>query len=415
MLKGQFLTSLVVMGVAGSVLLTGCKTEAPKPSVIGQPEPVAVAIPSRAGNVVGKTENSDQFVWELLTQFAAPASPTAPKPAVFETWASDGDTFNVKPHWPSGPEPFKFHASVLQLIRQGKPLTSMSLRTAQIDVPCGGSPPAPPPGAAVAGFPTTGTPTPCIAEQVARNRSNYDYIVNHKLNTQTGLAAAYKSGMNVDFPADAIALKGDWVPVQVLLQWVPQLQNLDNVRQNYYTTTSGGVEYGLVSMHVSSRQNPNWVWGTFENEMTPGRCDYIGCYDTFGAAVPAVAPNKTAWNTQYGVCAKSSQLEALMSKANLAPQWRHYCLKNTEVDFTASDGTPYALGNSVIEGITGNGTVAASSCITCHSYASFGSQGTPTSAATNILPYNPTGQTIPGVLKGSKTFSFNWGVLLAPK
>jgi hypothetical protein len=407
MTNRQILATLAAAGITAAILIAGCKTEAPKPTT-AQTVPVAVAVPSQPGAVEGKTENSDQFVWELLTQFAAPASPSSPKPAMFETWASDEDTFNAKPHWPGGPEPLKFHRSVLQLIREGK--TFSTLNAAQIDVPCN-----PPPGAATGGFPSSGTPTPCVAEQVSRNRANYDYIVKNNLNTQTGLAAAYKSGVNVDFPTDAVALKGDWVPVQTLLQWVPQLQTLDNVRQHYYTTNSGGVEYGLVSVHVTSRQNPNWVWGTFENEMTPGRCDYIGCYDTFGATVSSVPPNKKAWNTQYGECAKTPQLESMMGKANLAPQWRHYCLKNTEVDFTAPDGTPYALGNSVIEGVTGNGTVAASSCITCHSYASFGPQGVPTSAATHMLPFNPTGQPIPGVLNGSKTFSFNWGVLLAPK
>jgi hypothetical protein len=84
------------------------------------------------------------------------------------------------------------------------------------------------------------------------------------------------------------------------------------------------------------------------------------------------------------------------------------------VDFTAADGTPYVLGNSVIEGIVGNGTIAASSCITCHAYASFGPAGKPTAAATAILPFNPTGKPIPGVLAGSPPFAFMWGVLLAP-
>ncbi len=42
------------------------------------------------------------------------------------------------------------------------------------------------------------------------------------------------------------------------------------------------------------------------------------------------------------------------------------------VEYSASDGTPFVLGNIVIEGITGNGTVVASSCIGCHVYASFG-------------------------------------------
>ncbi|HEU4456889.1 MAG TPA: hypothetical protein VFR81_27725, partial [Longimicrobium sp.] len=64
--------------------------------------------------------------------------------------------------------------------------------------------------------------------------------------------------------------------------------------------------------------------------------------------------------------------------------------------------------------ITGNGTVAASSCIGCHVYASFGSNGKPTAAAQNMLPYNPTGAPIPAVLNGSQQFDFMWGVLLAP-
>jgi hypothetical protein len=32
-----------------------------------------------------------------------------------------------------------------------------------------------------------------------------------------------------------------------------------------------------------------------------------------------------------------------------------------------------------------------------------------------ILPFNPTGRPIQGVLDGSKTYAFNWGVLAAPK
>jgi hypothetical protein len=167
-------------------------------------------------------------------------------------------------------------------------------------------------------------------------------------------------------------------------------------------------------MHVASRQNTNWVWGTFEHHLTPGRCDYIGCFDTFGAAIPAVPPNKQAFNTQYGTCAKTQPLKQLMSQAKLSPVWDNYCMKSTQVDFNAADGTPYVLGNSVIEGLVGNGTVAASSCISCHSYASFGPQGKTLPSVTAILPFNPTGTTQAGVLAGSRTFSFQWGVLLAP-
>ena len=290
-----------------------------------------------------------------------------------------------------------------------------TLRNAKalIDVPCGGDPhgPTPPSGAASGGFPTTGKPIPCIAEQVFRNRTNYDDIVNNHMNTQAGRAAAYKAGTEFEMHPESIAIKGDWVPVVTLLQWIPDLGSLDKIHQEYYTAKSNGTEYALVAMHVASRQNPNWVWGTFEHQRNPGRCDYMGCYDTYGAKVPVVLPNRREFNKGYGACEKTPALKELMQKQKLSPVWQNYCLKSTEVDFTAPDGTPYALGNSVIEGIVGNGTVAASSCISCHKYASYGENGAPTEAATHILPFNPTGNPIPTVLTGSKTFAFNWGLL----
>ena len=364
-------------------------------------DPVKVVVPARPGPVTGTKQNSDEFIWRLFVQFVSPVSKTQPSPVVFETWASDKDTFSFTPRWPEPTEPKKFQASVLR--------AATTQNAGPVDVPC------PPPGnAAVGGFPTTGSPTPCIAEEVRRNRPLYDYIVNNNLNTQPGLAAAFAKSFKVTMPTTAVAIKGDWVPVQTLLQWLPKIGNLDNLRKLYYTGSSEGVEYALVSLHVSSRQNTNWVWGSFEHMMTPGRCDDIGCWDTFGAVKPAFPPNHKKINTQYGPCQKSPALKALMTAANLSPVWENYCLKSTMVDYTAPDGTPYALGNSVIERIVGNGTVAASSCIACHVYASFGANGQPTGAATAMLPYNPTGKPIPAVLQGSQKFDFMWGVLLAP-
>jgi hypothetical protein len=371
-------------------------------------QPVVVAVPAQAGPVQGTKENSDAFIWRLLTEFAAPVSKGSQR-AVFQTWATDDDTFSNAPHWPEPNRAPRFHASVLEALKKLPAGKALNLRAFTIDVPC-----KPPTGAAVGGFPTTGTPPPCIAEQVVRNRAQFDYIVNNHLNNQLGLIAAYKKSFHVDMPVESIALKGDWVPLPALLKWIPKLGSIENIRKLYYTTTANKVEYALVSMHVASRQNPNWVWGSFEHEMNPGRCDYIGCYDSFGAQVAAVPPNRKAYNSQYGACEKTPQLKGMMTKAGLSPVWEHYCLKSTQVDFTAADGTPYALGNSVIEGIVGNGTTAASSCISCHYYASFGANGKPTPAAFAILPFNPTGDPIPGVLDNALQFHFNWGLVNAP-
>jgi hypothetical protein len=410
---------LVVAASCAPLILTSCTNEAPKvaPTTTATAALPSVAVPAQAGAVEGKTENSDAFIWELFTQFTAPASPKALSPVAFETWASDADTFTSKPHWPSAPEPLQFHVSVLQLAKKAdgaRPL-AVALMSAKkfIDVPCGGNPngPQPPPGAASGGFPTTGNPVPCIAEQVSRNRTNYDDIVNNSMNTQAGRAVAYNAGKDFEMRPDSIAIKGDWVPLPSLLQWIPSLGSLENIRKEYYTAKSNGTEYAMLSIHVASRQNPNWVWGTFEHQRNPGRCDYMGCFDTYGAKTAVVLPNRKEFNKGYGACEKTPALKASMQKANLSPVWQNYCLKSTEVDYTAPDGTPYTLGNSVIEGIVGNGTVAASSCISCHRYASFGATGAPTAAATNILPFNPTGEPIPTVLTGSKTFAFNWGLL----
>jgi hypothetical protein len=369
-----------------------------------------VGTPARAGTVDGTTENSDAFIWRLFTQFTAPASRSSPSPVEFETWASDADILSTNPHWPAPGEAMRFQSSVLAAVKSPDfTRPGFSLRASTIDEPC-----KPPPGAAVGGFPTSGSPSPCIVEQVQRNRAQYDYIVNNKLNTQAGLAAAYAALFKVEMPVPSIAVKVDWITLPTLIEWAPELKDVASVKKLYYTINVNSIEYALVAMHVSSRQNSNWVWGTFEHQMNPGRCDYIGCFDSFGSQIPAVSPNTRTVNTQYGTCPKTQPLKALMLRANLSPVWENYCLKSTEVDFTAADGTPYVLGNSVIEGIVGNGTVAASSCITCHAYASYGPTGKPTASATKMLPFNPTVNVIPGVLAGSNPFAFMWGVLLAP-
>jgi hypothetical protein len=387
---------MLALAVLSLVLLVGVNFAANSTKNSG-----LVAVPARAGVVVGTSQNSDEFIWRLFAQFTAPVNNSQPSTVGFETWASDADTFSYTPHWPAVNEPKKLQASVL---------ANMSGNHSPLDVPC-----APPGNAAVGGFPTSGSPVPCIAEEVRRNRVQFDYIVNNNLNTQAGLAGAFARSFKVNMPTAAIAVKGDWVPVQTMVQWIPQLGSVSKIEKLYYTASADAVEYALVSLHVSSRQNPNWVWATFEHQLNPGRCDSMGCYDSFGAKAPVVLPNNAAVNSQYGACPKTQALKTIMEKARLARVWENYCLKSSQVDYTDTNGTPNVLGNSVTERIVGNGTIAASSCIACHVYASYGSTGATTAGAAAMLPYNPTGKPIPAVLTGSSQFDFMWGVLLAPK
>ncbi|WP_135506715.1 hypothetical protein [Roseovarius aestuariivivens] len=349
------------------------------------------------GPVDGMDMMSDEYIWREFVKFTAPFTPGERSPVIFETWASDHDTFNENPVWPDPGADKKLQVSLQSTDGHGG--------LQPIDVAC-----SPPPGAATGNFPATG----CIAEETKRNRPQWDFITGNGYNTGPGRAAAFDK-VNIQMPTTAISVKGDWTPVKDLMAWLPDLESEEQVRALYYTDVSGGTEYALLSLHVSTKQNPNWVWGSFEHEMNPGRCDFIGCADSFGAVVPMVEPNRADMNGGYGTCEKTDAVLALFEEAGLDEVWQHYCMKGTMTDYTAEDGTPYVLGNSVIEGITGNGTVAASSCIACHVYASFDSSGYVAPAAGNMLPYNPTGRPLEQPLLGSNKFDFMWGVITQPK
>ncbi|MDN2710492.1 hypothetical protein O0880_13790 [Janthinobacterium sp. SUN118] len=396
----QRLTILATMFIGAGLALAASAAHAAKPEAAVTPGVARVVDTARAGPVNGMQMNSDEFIWRLFTKFTAPTPGAQPPSVIFDTWASDADTFTATPAWPSPGTARKFQASALlrTKLHGGGP----------VDLPC-----IAPGNAAAGGFPVDGTPVPCIAEEVRRNRPQFDYIKKNGLHTRAGLAAAYQRALDVQMPTDAVSVKGDWVPVDTLLKWIPELRSPERIRSLYYTSVSEKVEYALVALHVSSRQNPNWVWGTFEHQKNPGRCDDLGCYDSFGAEQPVVAPNRRAINTQYGACDKSSMLQMLMTQAKLSPVWQNYCLKSTQVDYVTADGTPTALGNSVIERVVGNGTVTASSCIACHAYASYDATGATSLGAKAMLPFNPTGAPMPAVLKGSRKFDFMWGVLQA--
>jgi hypothetical protein len=169
-------------------------------------------------------------------------------------------------------------------------------------------------------------------------------------------------------------------------------------------------EHWLVAFHLSSKDTPNWVWATFEHANNPGRCDYVGCNDSYGYASPDEVPagaadNFTAPHTisdglpipqrifdpgkVYADGPIRAGLDGVLSGMGVAagpaesvdpatpsagdPAWRSYRLKGAQVDFVDAMGNPDFLGNSVTEG----GFVPSSSCITCHARAHVGPDGTP--------------------------------------
>jgi hypothetical protein len=102
-----------------------------------------------------------------------------------------------------------------------------------------------------------------------------------------------------------------------------------------------------------------------------------------------------------------------MNQEQLASQWSNYCLKTTEITFTnpPNGGSPILNGNSVTERINAGVPIEQASCITCHAYASFLSNGTPN---TQGLKNNLIGAVNSSLLANSQQSDFMWGILGAP-
>ncbi|MBV8701296.1 MAG: hypothetical protein JO052_26115, partial [Bradyrhizobium sp.] len=118
--------------------------------------PVTAQTPNPAMNA------PDQLAWQFFIQVNTSAGGSN---ALFETWASDTDTFNPAPQFPTTAAPLALHPPVvpgqgrLALQRGGRLL------------------PAVPPG-------------PGVLEESRRNKESFDFIVQNNLFRISGLRAA---------------------------------------------------------------------------------------------------------------------------------------------------------------------------------------------------------------------------------
>ena len=364
----------------------------------GAPAPVG-----SSGGVLASGLHSDQVAWQRFTATVAPAGKGR---VAYETWAADEDIYTATPAWPGEA------ALERKRLRQGllqRMVGPHALRTGGADSHCGAVV-----NAAAGNFPPRllgPGQQPCYSEEVRRNLASYRYIVQNQLNTQAGLAAAFKkaqSGWRVALPEDAVEVKADWVPVDTIIAWMGRngvALSAGQVRAQYYTTVSQGTSFALVSLHISAKDAPNWLWASFEHRRNPGRCDTMGCNDRFGSEHARIAPARLA-NTQYPPCTRTAALEKMARDARLAEVWGNYCLKASEIAFVTAEGAPLMNGGSFTERVAAGIPINKSSCIACHASAGFGRDGR---AYTKLMLSRPMGnvQLPPDVVAND----FNWGIL----
>jgi hypothetical protein len=341
---------------------------------------ILAAAPGAACGYDGDGPSPDMAAWEIFVGAVAPSGASGDNQLEFETWASDDDLYGRSPpRWPTPGE----------ARNAGECGEDIDLDAAN-----------------AAGFPSGA----CIAEEVRRNWAAFRYLTSHDLASKAGLARAFQQRFDIDLPADTIQVKADWMRIGDLTRWSHLGE--DDVRRAYYTRVEKhgevAAEYALVALHLNSKRWKNLLWATFEHQGNPGRCDEIGCHDTFGAAVAHILGREPA-DQNYGACPKTSALTAMFANAGLSPVWLNYCLKGSQIAFKDKNGHPTLLGNSVIDRINGHIPMTHSSCMTCHALASFDASG----GANGALADDAIGDIDPARLRGYLTDGFVWGAAKA--
>jgi hypothetical protein len=172
--------------------------------------------------------------------------------------------------------------------------------------------------------------------EVRLNRSAFEFVLTNELYHQAGQVKALTQALPVEFPIEAREIKAQW------RRLTPQQ---DPARYHTAAIARNGVAetWGLTSLHITTKDLPNWFWATFEHIDNPDR----------EAEVP-------------------SRDRAGLPSALKGTKWEHYALRGTQVDFTTARGVPTILASSQIE----RRFQRTSSCITCHARATIAADST---------------------------------------
>ncbi|MBN9673576.1 hypothetical protein [Roseibium aggregatum] len=289
-------------------------------------------------------------------------------------------------------------------------------------------------------------------ELVFRNKAMMDYIFDRQMYHVEGLKAIYGAHLEklgayapyrakplnpvqptspteasafVEFPIQSIMVKVNMMSFENARKLGMDPEDPDNPyivvnlvpKVDDDTATTPEVELEpqiLLAFHVSTKDLPNWFWATFEHVANQGRCDWLGCNDSFGyistttLEIGGDGPQSPSGNyqpphklmnadgtsvsafdlarTYVGVDRISPELDALFKATGIATAdsvntsgrptpgdkaWRSYRLKGSQTNFVDPTGRPTLLGNSVTEA----GFVNSASCISCHARAGIDDKG----------------------------------------
>ena len=174
------------------------------------------------------------------------------------------------------------------------------------------------------------------------NKSTFDFIVKNELYNPDGIYKFRNSYLKspkgqrapMTFEKESIEAKAMWRKFSV-----EEINNSPNTKY-YVATDKNGEKYGLTSLHIITKDVPNWFWCSFRHKDGPE------------PSVPSV--------DNFGL---PEQLKGTF--------WENYELSGTQTAFSEANGKPTLLSDPYIES-----GFERSSCISCHSLSVAGPPGT---------------------------------------
>ena len=174
------------------------------------------------------------------------------------------------------------------------------------------------------------------------NRATYEYICNHDLYSIEGLEEAFRRGQELAFPTTAKEIKARWVLIE----------EADKPRFHWRAVTGDNGDeqlWGLSSLHIITRDLPNWFWCDFEHVDFERDAEQYSQDTTTRGEDPPAGRDGVREDTR-------------------GTKWETMRLRGAQIDFVDAQGRPTILANTQIE----HGFQQQSSCLTCHSRATVG-------------------------------------------
>jgi hypothetical protein len=209
------------------------------------------------------------------------------------------------------------------------------------------------------------------SDETRMNKSTYETVRSKRLWSVEGVEAAFASALA---RGDRFAVRFEPMSKEVKARWIPLLacnsdaNCADKGRYHWRTVRNpdtGQLEvWGLAAFHIITRDLPNWFWSDF---------GHIDCETGAGACAgqqgtPAETPLVDSTTRSPGGGAGPSGSNGVRTET-VGSKWENYRLRGTQIEYVRTDGRATILSNPLIEEQD-----EKSSCITCHSYASVGTQ-----------------------------------------